>query len=235
MFSNNPISRRSVIALAGAAGAGVLAGCSNTKPDQPGENAGTAIEILARQHGVIYRAVAILEEVRGGMDARMDPPPEIIGGTVEILRLFVANHHQQMEEKLVYPVFDAAGKMSGLVEVLREQHAAGSRLTYILRDLCGGFSARDLEKRRTMGGAIHMFSRMYRAHAEWEDTALFPLLRRTMPPKSYTEMSSALQRAETEFLGQTGFDETIRKLAGYENILGIGDLASFTPHPEDLG
>jgi hemerythrin-like domain-containing protein len=234
MSFKNPLSRRSFIALAGATGAGVLAGCSSSKPDQPREDTETTIEILSRQHGVIYRAVAILEEIRGGMDARMDLPPEIIGGTVEIVRLFVMNHHQQMEEKHIYPLFDAAGKMNGLIGVLREQHAAGFRLIDILKGLCDGFSAKDLEKRRTMGEAIHLFSRMCRAHAEWEDTALFPLLRRITPPKSYAEIGSAFERAETEFLGQSGFDETIHKLNGYENILGIGDLASFTPHPEDL-
>ncbi|MFZ0928519.1 MAG: hemerythrin domain-containing protein [Syntrophobacteraceae bacterium] len=232
MFFKSPLSRRSFIALAGATGAGVLAGCS--KPDQPPGDAATAIEILACQHGVLRRAIAILEEIKGGMDALMDLPPEIIGGTVEIVRLFVMDHHQQMEEKHIYPVFEAAGKMSGLVGVLREQHAAASRLIEILRGLCRGFSAKDLEKRRAMGSAIHLFSRMYRAHAEREDTALFPLLRRTMTPKAYAELSSGLQRIDAEFLGQNGFDETIRKLTGYENILGIGDLASFTPNAEEL-
>ena len=87
MFSKKPLSRRSFIALAGATGAGVLAGCS--KPDQSTGDADTTIEIVARQHGVLCRAVAILEEIRGGMDARMDLPPEIIGGTVEIIRLFI--------------------------------------------------------------------------------------------------------------------------------------------------
>ena len=71
MFSKNPLSRRSFMALTGATGAGVLAGCS--KPGQPPGDAETAIEILARQHGVIYRAVAILEEIKGGMDA-LDGP-----------------------------------------------------------------------------------------------------------------------------------------------------------------
>jgi hemerythrin-like domain-containing protein len=232
MFSKNPLSRRSFIALAGSTGAGVLAGCS--KPDKPPEDAATAIEILAHQHGVICRAVAILEEIKGGMDAWMDLPPEIIGGTVEIVRLFVIAHHQQMEEKHIYPVFDVAGTMSGLVGVLREQHAAASQLVEILRGLYRGFSVKDLEKRRAMGSAIHLFSRMYRAHASREDTALFPLLRRMMTPKAYAELSSGIQRAEVEFLGQNGFDETIRKLTDYENILGIGDLASFTPNPEEL-
>jgi hemerythrin-like domain-containing protein len=232
MSFENSLSRRSFIALAGAAGAGVLAACSQSGQSQG--DAATAIEILDRQHGVLRRSLAILEEIRGGMDARMDLPPEIIAGTVEIVRLFIVGHHQQMEESRIYSVFDAANKMSGLTGVLREQHAAASRLTEILKGLCPGFSARDLEKRRTMGSTLHQFCRMYRAHADREDTVLFPLLRRSMLPKAYAELSAAFEKAETEFLGPKGFDETIRKLAGYENVLGIGDLSSFTPHSEEL-
>ncbi len=233
MSFEKPISRRSFISLAGATGAGVLTACSQSGRSQG--DAGTAIEILARQHGVLYRAVAILEEIKGGVDARMDLSPEIIiGGTVEIVRLFIVGHHQQMEEDRIYSVFSTANKMNGLIGVLREQHAAGSRLTEILKGLCSGFSARDLEKRRTMVSTIHQFCRMYRAHADREDTVLFPVLRRLMPPKAYGELSTAFVRAEMEFLGQNGFDETIRKLNDYENILGIGDLASFTPHAEEL-
>ncbi len=232
MSFEKPLSRRGFMALAGATGAGVLAACSKTS--QAPSDTGTAIEILDRHHGVLCRAVAILEEIRGGMDARMDLPPEIIGGTVEIVRLFIVGHHQQMEERGIYPVFDSANKMSSLIGVLREQHTASSRLTEILKGLCSGFSARDLEKRRTMGSTLHQFCRMSRAHADREDTALFPLLRRLMPPKAYYELSSAFSKADMEFLGQNGFEETVQKLTGYENILGIGDLASFTPHVEEL-
>ena len=232
MFFENSLSRRSFLALAGASGAGALAACSQF--GQSREDADSAIEILARQHGVLRRALAILEEIRGGMDARMDLPPEIIAGTVEVVRLFIVGHHQQLEESRIYSVFDAANKMSGLTGVLREQHAAASRLTQNLKGLCPGFSAKDLEKRRTMGSTIHQFCRMYRAHADREDTVLFPLLRRSMLPKAYAELSMAFVQAETGFLGKNGFDETIQKLTEYENILGIGDLSSFTPHPEEL-
>jgi len=85
-----------------------------------------------------------------------------------------------------------------------------------------------------MGSTIHLFCRMYRAHVDREDTVLFPLLRRLMVPKAYAELSATFVKAEAEFLGQNGFDETIRKLTEYENILGIGDLSSFTPHAEEL-
>jgi hemerythrin-like domain-containing protein len=234
MFFPKNLSRRSFITLAAATGAGAMAGCSKSGQPRERENGATSIEVMALQHGVIYRAVAVLEEIRGAMDARMDLPPEIIGGTVEIIRLFIMGHHQQLEEKYLYPVFDAAGKMSGLLGVLREQHAAGSLLIDIMKELYGAFSAKDLAKRRTMGSAIHLFSRMYLAHADREDTMLFTMLRRIMPPESYAELSYAIYRAQAEFLGQNGFDETIRKLTGYEDILGIEDLASYTPRAEEL-
>ncbi len=230
MTSRSKFSRRGFLTMTAAAGVGLLAGCTRPEAIQ----GDSAIEILARQHGVLDRAVAILEEVRGGMDARMDLSPEIIVGTVEIVRLFIVEHHQKMEEQNIYPAFDAAKKMTAMVGVLREQHAAGAQLIEVLKELSVGFSAKDLEKRRAMGSAIHQFSRMYRAHADREDTVLFPVLRKLMSPKVYSEMSAGFQKAEKDFLGQNGFDDTIQKLTEFENALGIGDLASFTPRVDEL-
>lgn len=232
MSFEKSLTRRRFMLLAGSTGAGALAACSKYRESRA--NSDTVIEVLAREHGVLYRSIAILEELRGGMDARMDLPPEIIGGTVEMVRLFMVAHHQQVEEKYIYPLFASASKLSGLIGVLREQHAASSRMTEILKGLSTGFSAKDLERRRTMESTIHQFCRMYRAHANWEDTMLFPVLRSMMPEKAYTELSTAVSKAQTEFLGRDGFSETILKLNGYENILGIGDIASFTPHLDEL-
>lgn len=224
------VSRRNFITLAGA---GLLAGCSGAKETEP-VVAATAIEIFDRHHGLLNRAIAILEEIRGGMDARMDLPPEIIGETVEIIRRFGMNYHQKLEEQFVFPAFEAANKMGALVGVLREQHAAGSQLVEAMKGLSTGFSAKDLEKRRTLGSAIHQFSRMYRAHSDREETMLFPALRPIMTAKAYIEMAVAFQKAEAETLGQDGFEQAIKKLEEHENRLGIGDLAAFTPSADDL-
>jgi hemerythrin-like domain-containing protein len=233
MFPIKPLSRRSLFVMAGAAGAGLLiTGCTESSKSR-GETA-TAIEILDRHHGILYRIVSILEEVRGGMDAHMDLSPEIVQGTVELARRFVVDHHQRLEEKYVFPVFDAANKMGGLVGVLREQHAVGAQLTDLLKQLAAGFSAKDLEKRRTLGSAIHQFSRMYRAHSNREDTMLFPLLRQVVTPKAYGELNSAFEKEENEILGKNGLDEMNLKLSNYENMLGIGDLAAFTPRMDEL-
>lgn len=229
MSSIKPLSRRGFLALAGA---GILAGCSG--PATPQGDASTAVEILARQHGLLERAIAILEEIRGGMDARMDLPPEIITETAGILRRSVVDYHQKMEEQYIFPALDAAKKMGGLIGVLREQHEAGARLVEVIKGLSIGFSAKDLEKRRTMGSAIHHFSRMYRAHSDREDTLIFPLVRQVMDPKQFAELNAAFQKTEKEILGPDRFEETIQKISGYENALGIGDLAAFTPRLDEL-
>lgn len=233
MISIEKISRRKFISLAGATGVGVLAaGCSG--PSNTPVEVVTAVESLNRHHGLLHRSIAILEEIRGGMDARMDLPPEIIQNTVEIVRRFVVDYHQKMEEKYILPPFDAAKKMGGLVGVIREQHAAGAQVVDILKNLSAGFSAKDLEKRRTLGSAIHQFSRMYRAHSDREDTVLFPALWQVLPPKAYSELNAVFMKGEKEALGQNGFDEAIQKLSSIENVLGIGDLAAFTPRVDEL-
>lgn len=233
MILKTTFSRRNFLAFAGVAGAG-LAASACTGSNKAQDEHGTAIELLQRQHSMLRRAVFMLEEIRGGMDARMDLPPEIMIGTVDIIRRLMVDYHQKLEEKYVYPAFDAAQKMSGLVGILREQHAAGAQMTDILRRLADGFSARDLEKRRTVGSAVHQFSRMYQAHTDREDTVLLPALRQVITPAVYREINKAFQNDERQILGQNGLDELTRKLIGFEEALGLGDLAAFTPRVADL-
>ena len=84
------------------------------------------------QHGVNRRALAVMDKIKDGIDAQMDIPPEITGGAIAIIAAFMIDCHQLMEEKFVFPVFGASQKTADLIAVLREQHAAASKLTDIL-------------------------------------------------------------------------------------------------------
>lgn len=234
MSLTKQLSRRRFIALAGAAGATGLAAAGCTDSGKPPGNTATAVEFLDREHGIFHRAIFILEEFRGGTDARMDLPPQLLQGAVDVLRRSVTDHHQKIEEKFIYSSLDAAGKLGGLVGVLREQHEAAARLSEILGRLAADFSAKDLEKRRTLGSAIHLFGRMYRAHVAREETVLFPAFRQALAPRAYEDVNSRFLAANTQAWGTDGFDETIRRLAEYESELGIGDLSAFTPRVDEL-
>lgn len=233
MHSKNLLSRRNFFILAGAAGAGLMEGCSKS-PRPHVEYSATAIEILERQHGLNRRALAILRKIKNGINAQMDISPEVAGGAVEIIRTFMIDAHQAMEEKYVFPVLGASQKTADLIAVLRGQHAAASQLTGILKPLCADFSQNDPANRRKAANMIHLLTYMSNAHESWEDTALFPRLRVDISEKSYDGLTSQLEAAETQFFGPSGFQETIQKIATLEQSLGIGNLASFTPQPEDL-
>ena len=106
MSSKKTLSRRNFFILAGAAGAGLMQGCSSKSSRSPMmEYTGTAIEILERQHGLNRRALAVMAKIKDGIDAQMDIPPEITGGATAIIAAFMIDCHQMMEEKFVFPVF----------------------------------------------------------------------------------------------------------------------------------
>lgn len=233
MFSKDLLSRRNFFVLAGATGVGLLAGCSKSVPPRAAATF-TAIEALERQHGLTRRALAVMDKIRHGIDAQMDISPETAGGAVAIISDFMINCHQLMEEKFIFPVFAATKNTADLIAVLRQQHGAAFKLTDILKPLCAGLSQKDQENRRKTVNMIHLLTRMTLAHESWEDTALFPLLRVAVPGKSYEELSYEFEQAENQFLGQGGINRTLEKIAGFETILGMGNLGSFTPRPQDL-
>ncbi|MGC8493210.1 MAG: hemerythrin domain-containing protein [Syntrophobacteraceae bacterium] len=233
MHSKKLLSRRNFFILAGAAGAGLMEGCSKSPRSQV-EYSGTAIEILERQHGLNRRALAILHKIKNGINAQMAISPEVAGGAVEIIRAFMIDCHQAMEEKYVFPVFGASQQTAELIAVLRKQHAAASQLTGILKPLCADFSQNDQANRRKAVTMIHLLTYMSDAHESWEDTVLFPRLRADISKTSYDGLTAQLEAAETQFFGPRGYQETIQKIAALEQSLGIANLASFTPRPEDL-
>ncbi len=232
MYSKEVLSRRKFFILAGASGAGLLEGCSRSA--KPAGSTYTAIETLGRQHAVTRRALAVMEKIKNSLNAQMVRSPEIAGGAVAIISEFMINYHQLMEEKYIFPAFASSQKTADLIATLRRQHGAAYRLTEILKPLCADLSKKDQENRRKAVNMIHLLTRMSLAHESWEDTALLPLLRVVAPGKAYEQLGYTLESAETQFLGPGGIEPTIQKIAGFENSLGIGNLDSFTPRPEDF-
>ena len=227
-------SRRRFFQTAGALSAALLAGACS-RGSQSKEPRNTAVEILGMGHGVLRRVLFVLEEAKGGLDARMDVSPEGITGSVEILRKFVIGYHQVVEEQYYYPLFEQAGKMKEIVSVLRAQHKAGKDLVDIMGKMALQPSLKDLDARRTLGLAIHKLSRMYRAHAAWEDTVLNPALFEAADAARIQSLNSEVRKADRSSLGEQGYHEILRMLSQLETSLGIGELSSFTPNLEEFG
>jgi hemerythrin-like domain-containing protein len=212
----------------------VAAGCATPRggtrdPPEPGAaEAGGEIspgEDLMREHGVLARILLVYEEYARRLDAREQAPVEVLDGSAGIVRRFIEDYHERLEEQFLFPRFEAAGRERELVATLRAQHARGRALT----DRIVALGPKAAAERAPLAQALRSFSRMYRPHAAREDTVLFPAFRELVGAAAYRELGEQFEEREHALLGEHGFADAVREIAGLERALGIHDLARFTP------
>jgi hemerythrin-like domain-containing protein len=218
------LQRRELMALV-AAGSLTLVGCGADRAQPSGEpEAGVSpAEDLMREHGLLERVLLVYEEAL----RQADTPWASIAGSAHIVRAFIEDYHEKLEEDFLFPRLERAGKQVELVTTLRAQHQAGRALTERIAAVAGG-SPR-AEDRAIVAEAIGSFIRMYRPHAAREDTVLFPAFREIVSAREYAELGERFEDREHALLGQDGFEGMVAKVAELERGLGIGDLARFTP------
>jgi hemerythrin-like domain-containing protein len=216
--------------LIAAAGAGLAAGCASTRP---GEGAGgeevSPAEDLMREHGVLNRVLLVYEEGIRRIDADEDLPPAAITAGAGIIRRFIEDYHEKLEEEFLFPRFERAGKELALVEVLRAQHRAGRRLTEETLHLAAAGVMRDPEDRKRLSASLRLFVRMYRPHEAREDTVLFPAFKGIVSAHEYAALGEDFEDREHALFGADGFERMVAEVAALERQLGIHDLARFTP------
>src|SRR5437660_624763 len=84
---------------------------------------------LIREQGVLKRVLLVYEEAIRRIDAKQELPPDPIRNGAQIIRSFIEDYHEKLEEDFLFPRFEKAGRLTDLTSVLRAQHQAGRRLT----------------------------------------------------------------------------------------------------------
>jgi hemerythrin-like domain-containing protein len=198
------------------------------KKDQPEEDVG-ATEDLMREHGVLNRILLIFEEGLRRVRAKDDVTPKVFHAPAMLVRKFVEDYHEKLEEKFIFPEFEKAQKLTDLVKTLKQQHDAGRRVTdVILRNAAPDQFRRD-DARIEVVRSCAAFIRMYRPHEAREDTVLFPALHKIVPAKRLQELGEQFEKEEDRLFGDEGFEKTVDQVAAIEKQLGIYDLGNFTP------
>jgi hemerythrin-like domain-containing protein len=195
---------------------------------EPGEEVSPA-EDLMREHGALQRILLIYGEGLQRLRANQDLPPTALADAAGIVRSFVEDYHEKLEEDYLFPRFKKAGKLVDLVDVLLEQHRAGRRLTDTALRLSTVQALKNVEDRRALVEALQLFIRMYNPHAAREDTVLFPALHGIVSAHEYDSLGEDFERKEHQLFGADGFEKMIDRIAAIEKSLGIYDLAQFTP------
>jgi hemerythrin-like domain-containing protein len=187
-------------------------------------------EDLMREHGVLKRVLLIYDEGIRRIDAQQPLPPEPIKNSAQIIRSFIEDYHEKLEEDYLFPRFEKAGKLADLTGVLRTQHQAGRRLTDQMMQLATEASLKDASSASRLRNAMRQFIRMYAPHEAREDTVLFPALRSIVSKHEFDALGEAFEKKEHQLFGEDGFEKMVDRVASIEKALGIYDLAQFTPH-----
>jgi hemerythrin-like domain-containing protein len=223
-------SRRHFLLAAGATGLMTASACGDDKKDKdkPEEEV-SALEDLMREHGVLNRVLLVYEEGLRRLHAREDIGPEVFHKTAQLVRKFVEDYHEKLEEKFIFPEFEKHNKHVDLIKVLRRQHEAGRRVTDVVLRLAVADEFRKEASRKQVADACAAFVRMYRPHEAREDTVLFPALHKILTTKRLEELGEQFEKEEDRLFGEEGFEKTVDQVAAIEKQLGIYDLQQFTP------
>jgi hemerythrin-like domain-containing protein len=220
------ILRRVTLAGAGLALAG--AGSSLRAAEEGGEEVAPA-EDLMREHGVLNRVLLVYEEFRRRLSTpRADLAPAALADAAGIIRRFIEDYHEKLEEDYLFPRFEKAHRDVDLVKVLGDQHRAGRRLTEETLHLAAGKLSSAADRDR-LDAALRKFVVMYRPHEAREDTVLFPAIRRIVSRHEYDALGEEFEKKEHALFGPDGFEKIVEKVAGIEKQLGIYELSKFTP------
>src|SRR4051794_34183380 len=133
------------------------------KKDQPEEEVGAA-EDLMREHGALNRILLIYEEGLRRLRAREEVTPDVFHKPATLVRKFVQDYHEKLEENFIFPEFEKARKLADLVQVLREQHCAGRKVTDVILRNADKNLFRKEDARKEQVRSCEAFIRMYRPH-----------------------------------------------------------------------
>ncbi len=224
------VTRRSFLARgAGAVSGGILLGGLPALAQESSEAEVTPAEDLMREHGVLKRVLLIYSEISGRLQTGKEFPVKTLREGAEIIRQFIEQYHEKLEEDHLFPRFTKAGKLTDLVDVLLVQHQRGRVLTDRILQLTAAAVPKDTAGRRKLIGYLDAFTRMYNPHEAREDTVLFPALHTVMTRPEYDSMGDEFEKKEHELFGEEGFENFVNKVADLEKSLGIYDLSKFTP------
>jgi len=185
-------------------------------------------EDLMREHGVLKRCLLIYREALHRHESKEELPKKEIMQTAQIVRRFIEEYHEKLEEEHLFPRFRQAKKLVSLVDVLEKQHQAGRRQTDLTLQLSQRVHAGGNDDEKLLR-SLQAFVRMYEPHEAREDTVLFPTLRQIVSSHEYDSLGEDFEKLEQKLLGSDGFEGMVDKVAGIEKSLGIYDLAQFTP------
>ncbi len=222
------VSRRKFLVESGmllAAGSLFGAACTG----KPEAAAIPPTEDLMREHGILRRIMLIYDETGRRLQQGEEFPAPVLVEANRIIRRFMQDYHELNEQFHLFNRLANAGKLVELVAILYQQHLAGRKLIDQVNTLSTGDNLSNPANRLKVAALLHTFNQVYRRHAAWEDTVVFPAFRSITSAKDFAAVGETFDREEKKQFGPDGFEKILAQVADLEKKLGIYDIQQFTP------
>lgn len=214
--------------LAGVSGIGLVSACKRQAEVEEEEEISPS-EDLMREHGVLNRILLIYDFCRISLINKSQLNLTALNNSAQIIRTFIEDYHEKLEENYLFPRFEKANQLTDLVKVLRSQHQAGRILTDEITQLSKMSSLNNETESQKLIKLLADFNTMYRPHEAREDTELFPVIKKIVSKNEYDSLGEEFEDKEHELFGEDGFASMVTKVSDIEKQLGIYDLSKFTP------
>lgn len=189
-------------------------------------------EDLMREHGVLNRVLLIYEEIVKRIDNNIEFSAATLVDVVTIIKSFIEDYHEKLEENYLFPLFEKQKKEIKLIKTLRDQHNKGREITKQLQELI--VQSLNPKNKALIKKLLQKFIRMYRPHEAREDTVLFPQVRSLISEEEFKKLGEKFEDLEHQLFGEDGFETVVKKVATIEKDLGIYQLEQFTPDISSL-
>jgi hemerythrin-like domain-containing protein len=187
-------------------------------------------EDLMREHGILNRLLLIYQEIVRRIENHEQFPLQAITDSAKIVRKFLEDYHEKLEEDHVFPRLEKAQQLVDLVKTLKEQHQVGRQLTDYILEHSSEDGLKDEIQRMAVADHMRLYIRIFRPHEAREDTILFPAFRKLLPKDEYMKLGDLFEDREHELFGEDGFEKTVGLVENIEKQLNIYNLSEFTPH-----
>jgi hypothetical protein len=113
------LTKTGILAISAASLITVTSSCGWQKG---GDEDVTTNEDLMREHGVLKRILLIYDEASSRLRTGKDLDLSLVGQSASLIKNFVEDYHEKLEEDHLFPRFEKAGQMVDLTKTLRIQH-----------------------------------------------------------------------------------------------------------------
>ena len=197
--------------------------------EEGGEEMVSPNEDLMREHGLLNRMLLIYDTAIMRIGNGEEFNTDYIARTSVIVRDFIEDYHEKLEENYVFPRLEKANRLRDLTATLRRQHQGGRKLTERLLALTKNGRSLKGGDTQQLTAALKAFNTMYRPHEAREDTILFPAFKEVVSQHEYDSLGEDFEKKEHEKFGEDGFVMMVDRVASIEKQIGIYDLDRFTP------